>query len=168
MEILETRNDVVVGAELVLVLRLPAAGAHSPRDLAALADVLREAAQDLVPGVRTHTVLSRSPAPLIIDLPARDVLLDGQRIVLSHSEFEILSYLVRNPRTVVSRAVLCELGTGRREVDSRGRNVDVHVSRIRTELQRFGNIIATVHGSGYRFDPNPAVHVTELWPARCA
>ncbi|MDX5452835.1 MAG: winged helix family transcriptional regulator, partial [Rhodococcus sp. (in: high G+C Gram-positive bacteria)] len=112
MEILATRNDVVTaaGAELVLVLRLPDIGTHSSRDLAALADALREAAHDLVPGVSTHTVLSPTPIPLIIDLPARDVLLDGRRVLLSHSEFEILAYLVRNPRTVVSRAVLRDLG----------------------------------------------------------
>lgn len=170
MEILDTRNDVVTdaGAELVLVLRLPDIGTHSSRDLAALADALREAAQDLVPGVSTHTVLSPTPIPLIIDLPARDVLLDGRRVLLSHSEFEILAYLVRNPRTVVSRAVLRDLGNGVREVDSRGRNVDVHVSRIRTKLQQFGSIISTVRGSGYRFDPHPTVHITELLTRRCA
>ncbi|WP_246872488.1 winged helix-turn-helix domain-containing protein [Rhodococcus sp. DMU1] len=116
----------------------------------------------------THTVLSPTPIPLIIDLPARDVLLDGRRVLLSHSEFEILAYLVRNPRTVVSRAVLRDLGTGVREVDSRGRNVDVHVSRIRTKLQQFGSIISTVRGSGYRFDPHQAVHITELLTRRCA
>lgn len=154
--------DPGTGAELVLVLRLPEIGRHSPSDLAALADALREAAQDLVPGVATHTVLSRSPIPLIIDLPARDVLLDDERVPLSRSEFDILAYLVRNPRRVVSRAALRDLGTTMREVTGRGRNVDVHVSRLRTKLGRFGSVISTVRGSGYRFDPHPAVHITDL------
>ncbi len=109
----------------------------------------------------------------MIDLPARGLVLDNQRVELSHSEFEILAHLVRRPRVVVSRAALRPLGTGYSENDDvdtdRGnRSVDVHVSRIRSKLGRFGNIITTVRGSGYRFDPDPRVHVVEVLDRRTA
>ncbi len=55
--------------ELVLVVQLSNTGVRSSTDLAALADALRETAQDLVPGVSTHTLLSSTPVPLVIDLP---------------------------------------------------------------------------------------------------
>lgn len=155
--------------QLVLVVQLSGTGDHSSTDLAALADALRETAQDLVPGVSTHTLLSSTPLPLVIDLPARDVILDNDRVLLSHTEFDILSRLVRRPRTVVSRSVLRELDPGDACLDHRrDRSVDVHVSRIRTKLGRFGPIISTVRGTGYRFDPDPGVHVVEPLARRTA
>ncbi|MFV9430529.1 winged helix-turn-helix domain-containing protein [Rhodococcus aetherivorans] len=159
--------------ELVLIVQISDTNAGSAGDLAALADALRETALDLLPDARTHTLLSPGPTPLVIDLPARGLVLDNQRVELSHSEFEILAHLVRRPRVVVSRAALRPLGAGYSEnddVDSdRGnRSVDVHVSRIRSKLGRFGNIITTVRGSGYRFDPDPRVHVVEVLDRRTA
>ncbi|WP_068155610.1 winged helix-turn-helix domain-containing protein [Rhodococcus phenolicus] len=155
--------------ELVLVVQLSNTGVRSSTDLAALADALRETAQDLVPGVSTHTLLSSTPVPLVIDLPARDVILDSSRVPLSHTEFEILSRLVRRPRVVVSRSVLRELDPASSDIDHRrGRSVDVHVSRIRTKLGRFGQIITTVRGTGYRFDPDPGVHIVEPLTRRSA
>ncbi|WP_420752364.1 winged helix-turn-helix domain-containing protein [Rhodococcus sp. O3] len=155
--------------ELVLVVQLSNTGVRSSADLAALADALRETARDLVPGASTHTLLSSTPVPLVIDLPARDVILDNVRVPLSHTEFEILSRLVRRPRVVVSRSVLRELDPDGTNADhGRGRSVDVHVSRIRTKLGRFGSIITTVRGTGYRFDPDPGVHVVEPLTRRSA
>ena len=159
--------------ELVLIVQISDTNAGSAGDLAALADALRETALELLPGARTHTLLSPGPTPLVIDLPARGLVLDNQRVELSHSEFEILAHLVRRPRVAVSRAALRPLGAGYSENDDfdtdRGnRSVDVHVSRIRSKLGRFGNIITTVRRSGYRFDPDPRVHVVESLDRRTA
>lgn len=99
------------------------------------------------------------------------MILDSSRVPLSHTEFEILSRLVRRPRVVVSRSVLRELDPASSDIDHRrgGRSVDVHVSRIRTKLGRFGQIITTVRGgTGYRFDPDPGVHIVEPLTRRSA
>ncbi|MEU5844468.1 winged helix-turn-helix domain-containing protein [Rhodococcus sp. NPDC047139] len=159
--------------ELVLIVQISDTNAGSPGDLAVLADALRETALDLLPGARTRTLLSPGPTPLVIDLPARGLVLDGERVELSHREFEILGHLVRQPRVAASRASLRQLGTGdadNGEIDAeRGnRSVDVHVSRIRSKLGRFGSIITTVRGSGYRYDPDPRVHVVEALDRRTA
>ncbi|UYP19359.1 winged helix-turn-helix domain-containing protein [Rhodococcus sp. Z13] len=159
--------------ELVLIVHVSDTDAGSAGDLAALADALRETALDMLPGARTRTLLSAGPASLVIDLPARGLVLDGTRVELSHTEFEILSYLVRQPRVVVTRASLRPLGTGYSgndplDADRGNRSVDVHVSRIRSKLGRFGNIITTVRGSGYRYDPDPRVFVVEALDRRTA
>ena len=79
------------------------------------------------------------------------VVLNGKSVQLSHTEFEILSHLVRRPRVVVSRADLTASGGGR--------SVDVHLSRVRTKLGSFGRLVTTVRGTGYRFDPDAALRV---------
>ncbi|WP_241386617.1 winged helix-turn-helix domain-containing protein [Rhodococcus sp. CH91] len=159
--------------ELVLIVQISDTNADSPGDLAALADALRETTLDLLPGARTRTLLSPGPAPLLIDLPARGLVLDNKRVELSHNEFEILAHLAGRPGVVVSRAALRPLGAGCSEngrLDAEGghRSVDVHISRIRSKLGRFGTVITTVRGSGYRFDPDPRVHVVEALDRRTA
>lgn len=170
--------DAQNSPELVLVVQVSRTGLASTADLAALADTLRETAQELLPGARTRTLLSPGPAPLVIDLPARGLILDGNPIELSPTEFAILSHLVRRPRTVVPRTTLRDLGarpgetaheTARTDVPrGTARSVDVHVSRIRIKLARFGSVITTVRGAGYRFDPDPHVHIVQALDRRIA
>lgn len=148
----------VRGSSTDLVLTLQFTGSTDHRQLAALADTLRAAARELIPGVDSHASLV-PVAPLLIDLPAREVRLDGTPVSLSHTEFEILSHLASRPRVVVSRRRMLELSGTLGERDRAGRSVDVHVSRVRTKLGRFGRQVCTVRGSGYRFDPDPQIHV---------
>lgn len=154
--------------ELVLIVQISDTGAVKPGDLAALADALRETATGLLPGARTHTLLSSGPAPLVVDLPARGLVLDGSRVELSHTEFEILAHLVGRPGTAVPRSTLRTLGAGYIDPERGNRAVDVHVSRIRSKLGRFGDVVTTVRGSGYRFDPDARVHVVEPLRRRSA
>ncbi|TQF75018.1 winged helix-turn-helix transcriptional regulator [Rhodococcus spelaei] len=155
--------------ELVLTLQFSHPGSADRQQLIALANALRTAAQEIVPGVSTRARVDTTPAttdrrhssdaPLLIDLPARQVLLHGTPVSLSHTEFEILSHLARRPRVVVSRRRLLELSGTLGERERTGRSVDVHVSRVRTKLDRFGWLVTTVRGTGYRFDPDPRVRI---------
>ena len=154
--------------ELVLIVQISDTGAVTPGDLAALADALRETATGLLPAARTHTLLSSGPTPLVVDLPARGLVLDGSRVELSHTEFEILAHLVGRPGTAIPRSTLRTLGAGYIDPAHGNRSVDVHVSRIRSKLGRFGDVITTVRGSGYRFDPDARVHVVDLLHRRSA
>lgn len=123
--------------------------------LHALAEALRQTTKSYAPQAKILTRfdvrVSEQNAPLVVDLPARDVIVGGRSAALSHTEFEIFSTLVRNPRVVVSRAELTSSGGSR--------SVDVHLSRIRTKLGQFGRLVRTVRGTGYRFDPEPGVRV---------
>lgn len=126
-----------------------------------LAETLRHVTRSYAPdaGVlaRFDIEVSDVDCPLVVDLPARDVVLSGHSVGLSHTEFEIFAQLVRHPRVVVGRREFAVTGSGR--------SVDVHLSRIRTKLGSFGSTIATVRGTGYRFDPTPAVRIVAA-PAR--
>ncbi|MFC9788135.1 winged helix-turn-helix domain-containing protein [Rhodococcus sp. NPDC127528] len=158
-------------SELVLTLQFSHPGSADRQQLISLANALRATAQDIVPGVSTRARVDiatppvtterrpSSDAPLLIDLPARQVLLHGQPVSLSHTEFEILSHLARRPRVVVSRRRLLELSGTLGDRERPGRSVDVHVSRVRTKLDRFGWLVSTVRGTGYRFDPDPRVRI---------
>ena len=73
---------------------------------------------------------------------------DGVLIGLTDGEFRLLLALLREPGTVLAREEL--LGPG----DASDRSIDVHVSRLRSKLQRDPDIpqfIKTVRGGGYIF-----------------
>jgi DNA-binding response OmpR family regulator len=87
--------------------------------------------------------------PLEIDRAARRVRRDGHEIRLTPTEFDLLDCLARNPRTVLTRAVLLEQvwdwadASGTRVVDS-------HVKALRRKLG--ADLIRTVHGVGYSLE----------------
>jgi two-component system, OmpR family, response regulator len=120
-----------------------------------LAEILRQVTRSYASEARILTrfdiKVRDDDCPLVVDLPARDVVLSGRSIGLSHTEFEIFAQLVSHPRVVIGRREFAVTGSGR--------SVDVHLSRIRTKLGSFGSTIATVRGTGYRFDPTDTIRV---------
>lgn len=92
-----------------------------------------------------------SSGPVRIDETAYTAEVDGQRLNLTYTEFELLKYLVSHPGRVLTRAQLLTEVWG---YDYFGgtRTVDVHVRRLRAKLgpEHEGHI-ATVRNVGYRF-----------------
>ena len=85
---------------------------------------------------------------LEMHLASREVLLDGQQLVLTSVEFALLETLVKDAGRIVSRERLTETVLGR-ELRPFDRVIDVHVSNLRRKL---GNErIKTVRNSGYLF-----------------
>jgi DNA-binding response OmpR family regulator len=92
-------------------------------------------------------------AGLHVDPARRRVSVDGEEILLTPLEFEILLVLVREPGVVLGRDQLMDRVWGYRDYAG-GRVVDSHVARIRRKLGEDGNdprFIRTVHGVGYAF-----------------
>lgn len=93
-----------------------------------------------------HVVL----ADLAIDLDAREVRRGDQPIDLTVREFDLLSYLARNARTVLTRAqILDAVWSERPDVDP---NVlDVYIGYLRKKIDRRGRprLIQTVRGVGF-------------------
>lgn len=89
--------------------------------------------------------------PLRLDLVAGVAELSGQRVRLTLREFEVLKYLALSGGRVVRRAEL--LGARRGEQQASERLVDTHVKSIRSKLGEARDLIETVRGVGYRFDP---------------
>ena len=91
--------------------------------------------------------------PLRIDLAGRRVNCRGQELVLQPKQFELLTYLVRNRGTVLTRDQLLHNVWG---YDYAGdtRTVDVHVRWLREKLEEDPanpKLIQTVRGVGYVF-----------------
>jgi DNA-binding response OmpR family regulator len=95
-----------------------------------------------------------SMGDLAIDLPKRAVTKDGENLPLKPKEFELLSFLAKNPGRAFTREQLLNQIWG---YDYAGdtRTVDVHVrwlrQKIETEPDQPTRLI-TVRGVGYRFD----------------
>ena len=89
-------------------------------------------------------------ADLTVDLDTRDVRRAERRIDLTSKEFELIEYLIRNARKVLSRNQIFESVWGSDFLG--GSNlIDVHVMRLREKLEAHGEarLIHTVRGAGY-------------------
>ncbi|MCB9831513.1 MAG: response regulator transcription factor [Planctomycetes bacterium] len=89
---------------------------------------------------------------LVIDLPARRVLLGDREIDLTRAEFNLLAALARRAGEALTRHALVEASLDG-EAESGDRALDVHVSRLRRKLGPAAEAVVTVWGVGYRFDP---------------
>jgi DNA-binding response OmpR family regulator len=89
---------------------------------------------------------------LVINLSAREVQVDKQKIALTPREYELLCLFAEHPRQVFTYEHLLEAfwnGVGDKHT------VRVHVSRIREKIERDPNnpqFIVNVWGVGYRFE----------------
>jgi DNA-binding response OmpR family regulator len=102
----------------------------------------------------TQTPLARPrfrSGGLEINFDAREVTVDGRRVVLTHYEFEVLSVLARAAGRVLSREQFLDAVKGQ-AYEAFDRSIDVHVSNLRSKLERdpkAPRYIKTVRGSGY-------------------
>ena len=90
---------------------------------------------------------------LVIDKLKEDVLLDGEKISLSTSEFEALLLFANNSNEVLDREFLVENLRGI-TWQTYDRSVDVLVSRLRNKLGETPHqtrFLKTIHGIGYKF-----------------
>ena len=97
-----------------------------------------------------------SAGGIVIDDAAYSVLLEGEPLDLTYTEFELLKYLVQHPGRVFSREHLLADVWG---YDYYGgtRTVDVHVRRLRAKLgSEHEALIGTVRNVGNRFSPDGA------------
>jgi len=94
-------------------------------------------------------------SPLSIDVPAHQVMRDGEPISLTPLEFDLLVALARKPRQVFTREVLLEQVWGYRHAADT-RLVNVHVQRLRSKVERDPEkpeVVLTVRGVGYKAGP---------------
>ena len=85
-----------------------------------------------------------------IDTSHHEVKVDGERIVLTLKEYELLLFLMRNPEIVFSRDDLLVKIWGLSAM-SETRTVDAHIKTLRQKLCAKGVLIDTVRGVGYKF-----------------
>ncbi len=90
----------------------------------------------------------------ILDINSRSLVNpNGDSYKLPRSEFRALLHFCENPGKIQTRAELLKKMTGR-ELKPHDRTVDVTIRRIRKHFESVAGtpeIIATIHGEGYRF-----------------
>lgn len=79
-----------------------------------------------------------------------EVLVDGESIVMTFTEFKILHLLARRPGWVYTRGQIVD-GVQGQDVAVTDRSVDVHIVSLRRKLGAYADHIETVRGVGYRF-----------------
>jgi len=90
---------------------------------------------------------------LTIDMNSRQVWRDGREVVLTLTEFNLLSLLASQAGQVVSRGELLRKVWGY-EIEIETRTVDAHIYRLRKKIERDSekpSYIHSVPGIGYRF-----------------
>ncbi len=91
---------------------------------------------------------------LIIDIVNKKVEYNNNEIVLTASEYKILSILARNPNRIFSREELMDY-ISRDNICIYDRIIDTHIKNIRAKLDQDSKnptYIKTIRGMGYRFN----------------
>ena len=117
--------------------------------------------RELLARLRAILRRGRAPAPadilrfgrLEIDGEAMVATLDGKPCDLTAHQFRLLSIMAKAPGRVLSRDYLADHLTGE-SVEAFDRAIDVHISRIRAEIEddpKQPRRVITVRGAGYVF-----------------
>ena len=94
-----------------------------------------------------------STGKLSLNLDEHSVFADGEKVVLTFKEFELLKIFMENPGKVFSRDALLEKVWGA-DYYGETRTVDVHIKRVREKIETEGKNwqLKTVWGVGYKFE----------------
>ena len=90
---------------------------------------------------------------LHLDYNTYEVTVDGKKVELGPTEIKLLRFLTRHPGRVYSRDQLLDYVWGD-EAFVEPRTIDVHISRLRAEIEKDRNkpqYVLTVRGIGYKF-----------------
>lgn len=98
----------------------------------------------------------------VLDVTAHELLRRGSPVALRPREFELLEYLLRHPRQVLTRDMILR-GVWGYSFDGQSRTVDVHVRWLREKIEADPanpQYVLTVRQVGYKFVPQPVARAT--------
>lgn len=87
----------------------------------------------------------------IIDFEVKELIVKGEKVILTKTEFEILALLAENPERVFSREDIIDK-VWKETPYITERTVDVHITRLRKKLGTHASLITNRSGYGYRFN----------------
>jgi len=93
----------------------------------------------------------------VFDPAGREVLVDGQPVALTRSEFDLVAALISRPGRVFSRYELVTRIQGF-DYDGYERTIDAHVKNVRRKIgdySRNPRFLVTVPGVGYKWAVKP-------------
>lgn len=141
----DTENDIIkglnLGADDYIVKPF------SLREMMArIRSVLRRH-RNMAPQSTSHTIEYRT---LIVNMDSHSLLIDGEAVSLSPTEFTILTSLLRSRNKLLSREDIFKAAWPGEEMNN-PRMVDVNISRLRKKIQEYGTNIVNRSGLGYGF-----------------
>ena len=90
---------------------------------------------------------------LVLDEDSHEVTRDGDEIHLTNTEFELLRYLMRNPRRVLSKAQILDR-VWNYDFGGQANVVELYISYLRKKIDAGREpMIHTVRGAGYVVKP---------------
>lgn len=87
--------------------------------------------------------------PLSVSEIGHSVKVNGENVVLTLKEFDLLCLLLKNQNIVLTRDTIHERIWGY-SFDGESRTVDVHIRTLRQKLGEAGALIETIRGVGYK------------------
>lgn len=94
---------------------------------------------------------SLSAGKIVIQPGSHKAYIDGQEVVLTHKEYELLHLFMANPGRVFTREQLLNRVWGY-DFEGTTRTVDTHIKTLRQKLGTAGKHIVTLIRSGYKFE----------------
>ena len=88
---------------------------------------------------------------IVLEPESRKAFCDGQEILLTPKEYEVLEYLICNQRLIQKRETILETLWGYHYVGDT-RTVDTIIKQLRKKLGNYGSCIKSVYGIGYLFE----------------
>ncbi|MCL2224495.1 MAG: response regulator transcription factor [Defluviitaleaceae bacterium] len=112
--------------------------------------------------LRIAVVLRRKETPVssifqkdgfVADIAAYKVTIDGEQVELASKLYDLLFFLMRNKGTIQPRKKILSEVWG---YDYFGdeRTLDTHMKLLRKSLGKYGSLLKTLRGVGYKFDEN--------------
>ena len=88
---------------------------------------------------------------LVLNLDEHTVTVDGERVILTYKEYELLHLFLSQPGIAFTREQLLA-SVWNTEYAGETRTVDMHIRTLRQKLGNYGNMIETVRNVGYRLE----------------
>lgn len=88
---------------------------------------------------------------LKVDLTARIVYIDGEKVDMSPKEYDLFFYMLKNRNIALTRERLISEVWGY-DFFGDDRTLDTHIKLLRRSLGKYASLIVTLRGVGYRFD----------------
>ena len=88
---------------------------------------------------------------LVLNPDEHTVTIDGERVILTYKEFELLHLFLSQPGIAFTREQLLS-SVWNTEYAGETRTVDMHIRTLRQKLDNYGSLIETVRNVGYRLE----------------
>jgi DNA-binding response OmpR family regulator len=88
---------------------------------------------------------------IVIDLEAKELFINERKVLLTKTEFELLTYMAKNPDKILSRDDIISVVWHETPFITE-RTVDVHITRLRKKMGECAFVITNRSGYGYKFN----------------